>query len=84
MRKNIFEIVRAHKQPLLEISRINELLHKDGGVYVADDSLAIFEKEVPTSAIKYIDDYLFKSWKQRGTYINCNEFELALGITVIP
>lgn len=82
MSKNIFEIVKSQQQPLLEISRINELLNKDGGVYVNDYSF--LKEEIPTSAIKYIDDNLFKSWKQRGTCIDCSDFERTLGISHIP
>ncbi|MDE6834667.1 MAG: hypothetical protein K2J39_10560, partial [Ruminococcus sp.] len=83
MRKNIFEIVKSKQSPLLEISRINELLNKKDGVYIQDDPLA-FGKGIPTSAIKYIDDNLFMSWKQRGTCINCSDFQQTLGISTIP
>lgn len=84
MSKNIFEIVNSQQSPLLEISRINELLNKDGGVYVTNDPFVMFEKGTPTSAIKYIDDNLFKSWKQRGTCIDCSDFERTLGLSPIP
>lgn len=83
MRKNIFEIVKSQQQPLLEISRINELLNKQNGVYIKNDPFA-FDRGIPTSAIKYIDDNLFMSWKQRGTCINCSDFQLTLGISTIP
>lgn len=81
MSKNIFEIVKSKKQPLLEILRINVLLNKKGGVYV--DCSSFFEG-TPTSVIKYIDDNLFKSWKHRGTCIDCSDFEQTIGIHPIP
>lgn len=82
MSKNIFEIVNSQQSPLLEISRINKLLNKDGGVYIEVNSA--LARRISTSAIQYIDDNLFKSWKQRGTCINCNDFEQTLGIRPIP
>ena len=83
-KKNIFDIINAQKYPLLEIGRIDELLNKDGGVYVADEIFNAFTKGTPVSAIKYIDDNLFKSWKQRGTCIDCDDFQRALDIAVFP
>lgn len=83
-KKNIFDIVNSQKQPLAEVLRINELLHKTDGVNVSDDIFDVFGKGTPISAIKYIDANLFKSWKQRGTCINCNDFEKTLGINSIP
>lgn len=81
MRKNIFEIIKSQQKPILEISRINELLNERVGVYVYNGS---FFEETPISVIEYIDDNLFKSWKQRGTCIDCNDFEQTLGIRHIP
>ena len=83
-KKNIFDIINAQKYPLLEIGRIDELLNKDGGVYVADEIFNAFTKGTPVSVIKYIDDNLFKSWKQRGTCIDCDDFQRALDIAVFP
>lgn len=83
-KRNIFEIVNSQKYPLLEIGRIDELLNKDGGVYVADEIFNAFTKGTPVSVIKYVDDNLFKSWKQRGTCIDCDDFQRALDIAVFP
>lgn len=84
MMKNIFEIVKSQRNPLSEIFRINELLHKNGGVYVIDDPFQFLENGAPTSAIEYIDKYLFKSWKQRGTCIDCSDLEQTLEIDFLP
>lgn len=83
-KKNIFDIINAQRHPLLEISRIDELLNKKGGVYVADDIFNAFAEGTPISAIQYIDDNLFKSWKQRGTCIDCTDFRYALDIAELP
>ena len=84
MRHNIFDIVNSRQFPLREIGRIDELLHKEGGVYVADEIFNAFTKGTPVSVIKYIDEHLFKSWKQRGTCIDCNDFGRTLDIAVLP
>ncbi|MGN0386695.1 MAG: hypothetical protein ACI4EX_12540 [Lachnospiraceae bacterium] len=84
MKRNIFEIVHSQKNPLVEIKRISKLLNENGGVYVADDILSDLTHGTPVSIIKYIDDELFKSWKQRGTCISCDDFESALGIAYLP
>lgn len=84
MRNNIFNIIKSRRNPLLEITRIDELLNKDDGVYVADEIFAALTNGTPTSIIKYIDENLFKSWKQRGTCINCDDFERTLGINNLP
>lgn len=83
-KKNIFDIINSQRYPLLEIVRIDELLNKDGGVYVADEIFDAFTKGTPVSIIKYVDDNLFKSWKQRGTCIDCDDFQRALDIAVFP
>lgn len=84
MKRNIFDIVNAQQFPLLEIERIDELIHKDGGVLVADELFSAFTKGTPVSVIKYVDENLFKSWKQRGTCIDCDDFERTLDIAVFP
>lgn len=83
MRKNIFEIINSKQQPLLEILRIDKLLNKYDGVYVGDEIFAL-SKGTPMSIKKYVDEYLFKSWKQRGTCIDCSDFENLIGIFPIP
>lgn len=81
--KSIFEKINSKQQPFLEISRINEMLNQNDGVYMTENSFSL-NAGTPTSAIKCIDDVLFKSWKQRGTCINCRDFERTLGIYPIP
>ena len=85
LRRNIFDIVNAKQSPILELERIDELLNKDGGVYVTDELFKdLLDKGTPTSIIKYIDNHLFKSWKQRGTCIDCADLRCTLGIETIP
>ncbi len=84
MKNNIFKIVNSRQNPLSEIRRIDELLKKDGGVYVADEIFAALTNGTPVSIIKYIDNNLFKTWKQRGTCIDCDDFECTVGIHNIP
>lgn len=82
MSKNIFEIVNSQQSPLLEILRINKLLNENDGVYIVVNRT--LSRRITISAIQYVDSYLFKSWKQRGTCIDCNDFERTLGISPIP
>lgn len=84
MRQNIFEIVNAKRSPSAEIKRIDKLLNKKGGVLVADELLSGFTKGTPTSIIEYVDDYLFKSWANRGTCVDCNDLEQTLDISELP
>lgn len=84
MKQNIFDIVNSQQHPAMEIKRIDTLLHESGGVYVAHDFLNITDDGSPKSVVEYVDDRLFRSWKQRGTCISCNDFRKVLGITTIP
>ena len=85
MRRNIFDIIKAKQNPVLELERIDELLNKDGGVYVTDELFKdLLDKGTPTSIVKYIDNHLFKSWKQRETCIDCEDLRCTLGIEKIP
>lgn len=84
MKQNIFDIVNSQQHPAMEIKRIDTLLHESGGVYVADVFPSLTDDCLPKSIIGYVDDRLFRSWKQRGTCISCNDFRKVLGITTIP
>lgn len=84
MKRNIFDIVNSQKMPLLEVQRIDTLIKKSIGVYVADEPFSILSKGTPVSVIKYVDDKLFMTWKRRGTCINCKDFERTIGIDVLP
>ncbi|MCH5212823.1 MAG: hypothetical protein J1G06_07400 [Oscillospiraceae bacterium] len=84
MKRNIFDIVNNIRKPSLEISRIDRLLNQQNGVYVGNELFTDFMDGTPISIIDYIDQYLFKSWCQRGTCINCDDFEISLNISYIP
>lgn len=83
MKRNIFDIVNSIRNPLLEISRIDRLLNHQNGVYINTDLFTDFDGP-SISIIDYIDKYLFKDWHQRGTCINCDDFEEMLDISYIP
>lgn len=84
MRKNIFEIIKAKKSILQELSRIQDLIRKKGGVYENHDVFAALTRGTPKSIIEYIDSKLFKKWKQRGTCIDCEDLFQTLGIDYFP
>lgn len=83
-RKNIFDIINSQRNPLEEIERISDLLKAEDGVYVNDDFLDMLSKGTPTSIEKYVDKYLFKKWKARGTCICINNLKDILEISNIP
>jgi len=79
-RKNIFQIINLQHDPTTELQRIDDLLHLSDGVYEQDEFLDLMNKGTPKSILAYVDQNLFKSWSQRGTCIDCNDFADTIGI----
>lgn len=80
-RKNIFDIIKNNSDPIKEIERIEELLNDDKGVFEKDDLLDIsFSEGNGISIINYVDKHLFRTWKQRGTCIKCEDMKETIGL----
>lgn len=83
-RKSIFEQLSDRMDFSSEIRRIDELLKDKSGI-----SIKIFPKNVSfyqepelinIGIENFVDMYLFKSWKGRGTCIDCNDMLEALDL----
>ncbi len=79
-RQSIFDIVNRIKYPSEEIERIEILLNKEGGAYYSEDIFNFDKKGKAMSIIKYIDEFLFISWSQRGNCISTKDFKKSAGI----
>lgn len=86
-RKSIFEQLSDRMDFSSEIRRIDELLKDKSGI-----SIKIFPKNVSfyqepelinIGIENFVDMYLFKSWKGRGTCIDCNDMLEALDLEEI-
>lgn len=76
-RKSIFEQLAGRMDFLSEIRRIDKLLKDKSGINIKvfpRNSSFYQDPEVVNMGIeKFVDMYIFKSWKGRGTCIDCND-----------
>lgn len=83
-RKSIFERLSGKMNFSSEIVRIDKLLKDNTGV-----SIKVFLRDLPfyqepkftyMGIEEFVDTYAFKTWKGRGTCINCNDMLETLGL----
>ena len=70
-RKNIFDIVGWSCNPEKEVSRLKILLNDEDGIYHYNFDYLDFNSY---TIINYVDKFLFKKWKNKGTTISCQDF----------
>lgn len=80
-RENIFDKLGKQHDVKKELDRITQLLSVNGGAYTYDDPFpGIFEKGKALSVIGYVDKFLFKKWKNRGTSVTCGDLWEAISL----
>lgn len=86
-RKSIFEQLSGRINFLSEMRRIDKLLKDESGISVkVFPKNASFYQEpqlINAGIEKFVDAYIFKSWKGRGTCIDCNDMLEALDLKEI-
>lgn len=86
-RKSIFEQLSGKMNFLSEILRIDKLLKNESGINIKVFSKNISFYQEPQlinmGIEKFVDMYIFKSWKGRGTCIDCNDMLETLDLKAI-
>ncbi len=86
-RKSIFEQLSGKKNFLSEMRRIDKLLKDKSGIDIkVFPQNASFYQEPQFMNIgieNFVDTYIFKDWKGRGTCIDCNDMLETLGLKEI-
>lgn len=86
-RKSIFEQLSGKKDFLSEIRRIDKLLKDKSGidikVFPRNDSFYQESQFMNIGIENFVDMYIFKDWKGRGTCIDCNDMLETLGLKEI-
>lgn len=87
VRKSIFEQLSGKINFLSEIKRIDTLLKDKSGIdiKVFHPHASFYEEPqfINIGIEKFVDTYIFKDWKGRGTCIDCNDMLAALGLKEI-
>lgn len=86
-RKSIFEQISAKKDFGSEIRRIDRLLKDNLGIDIRifSENLSMYQepKLAHMGIEKFVDMYSFKSWKGRGTCIDCDDMLETLGLNEV-
>lgn len=84
-RKNIFQKLSSNVNYYDEINRIEQLLKNKTGIRieVAPKNWGLEPDFHSLSIESFVDTFVFKSWKQRGTCISCEDMRESLGFDFI-
>lgn len=86
-RKSIFEQLSGRMNFLSEIRRIDKLLKNELGIRfkVCPKNSSFYQEPqlIDFGIEKFVDMYIFKSWKGRGTCIDCNDMLETLDLNKI-
>lgn len=77
VRKNIFEQLSDCFDFQTELERIDMLLSDKSGIRIQNPEIS-FQKDV--SVIQFIDDNVFKTWRNRNRCISCKDMGETLGL----
>lgn len=82
MRKSIFDVLKDKRDYLAEIKRIEDLLDSSRGLEYRKKHGTGYTSNPDYYAIRStVNNCVFKSWKQRGTCLDCDDMRDKLGLT---
>lgn len=86
-RKSIFEQLSGKMNFVSEIRRIDKLLKDKSGINIKvfPENFSLFQEPqlINMGIEKFVDMYIFKAWKGRGTCIDCNDMLETLNLKEI-
>lgn len=81
-RKNIFQIIESKRDITQEVLRLDLLLNDEHGISIYKQTSSAFPPKFQSfvKIEKFVDLYIFKQWKCRGTCVSLKDMTETLGI----
>lgn len=81
-RKNIFQIIESKRDITQEVLRLNSLLNNEKGISIYKETSSVLPPQFYKSSRveDFVDSYIFKLWKCRGTCVSLEDMAETLGI----